>query len=122
VTDHDEAFPEVDEVLQYDDPHAKMPVRIDEPVRVQDLPAQASQAFTTPLTTSFARVLPADPTRARATLICSVAWEYSRGGASGSGCPWPANVALVIRHADQVQARVPTSTGTLTTISESWTR
>lgn len=112
--------PELEELQQHDVPIPAVPVNVVGPVTVHSLPAKSGPAFAQSLTTDFQKILYTDLKRARASLIGSAAWEYSRTGASGSGVPWPINVALVIEHGDSVYARVPTSTGTLSVITEVW--
>lgn len=113
--------PDIGTVQQLpDEPLITLPVRAVEPVPVHLLPARAGAAFAEPLSTAFSKVLGPDPKRRRVVLCASVAWEYSRTGAASSGIPWPANVPLTIEHCDVVYARVPTSTGTLAVIAETW--
>ena len=97
-----------------------VPVRPVGPVPVQQLPARCGAAFPQPLSTTFAHVLGADPKRRRVVLVAAVAWEYSRTSSAGSGAPIPANVPLELQHCDTIYARVPTSTGTLAVIAETW--
>lgn len=115
------AIPDVDQLRQTEhDELPAVPVRQVEPVTVHALPSRVGPMFADDLTTAFAKILPADPKRKRATLLGSAAWEISRSGSVSSGVPWPASVALVIEHCDTVYARVPTSTGTLSVITEVW--
>lgn len=117
----DTANPDLVEVQQEDsDALLVLPVRPVGPVPVQQLPSRCGAAFPHPLSTTFSHVLGADPKRRRAVLVAAVAWEYSRTGNSGSGVPIPANVALELQHCDTIHARVPTSTGTLAVIAETW--
>lgn len=116
----DPPTPDVYDLQQRDIPLHTLPVKHEGPVTVWRLPSRRSSAIATVLGTSFDKILPADDKRARATLVCSVAWEYSRTGATGSGLPIPANVPITIEHCDRVDARVPTSTGTLSVIAEYW--
>lgn len=116
------ATPDLAEVQQRPDPDALLvlPARLVEPAAVQVLPARAGAAFVQPLNTQFAHVLGQDPKRRRVVLLGSADWEYSRTGNSGSGVPWPTDVPLVLEHCDAIYARVPTSTGQLSVIAESW--
>lgn len=113
--------PDIGTVQQLpDEPLLTVPIRAVGPVPVQQLPARAGAAFAEPLTTSFTKVLGADPKRRRVVLCAGDAWEYSRTGATGSGIPWPAAVPLILEHCDQFYARVPTSDGVLAVIAETW--
>lgn len=112
--------PELEELQQHDVPIPAVPVNVIGPVTVHQLPARSGPAFAQPLTTDFQRVLSVDLKRARANLIGSAAWQYSRTGAAGSGVPWPIAVPLVIEHGDSVYARVTTETATLSVITEVW--
>ncbi len=111
--------PELGEVLQ-EPGLATIPVSVGGPVQTRALPSRIGGASKEPLTTSFSNVLYADLKRRRAVLIADVDWEYSRTGNSGSGVPWYAKVPLVLEHADSVCARVPTGTGTLSIVTETW--
>lgn len=113
--------PDINDVQQLpDEPLVVIPVQPVGPVPVQNLPARCGAAFSHPLDTAFSNVLGADPKRRRVVLIGSDAWEYSRTGTAGSGVAWPADVPLVLEHCDAIRARVPTSTGTLSVIAETW--
>ncbi len=103
-----------------DEPLLTIPVRAVAPVPVSILPARCGAAFKDGLGTSFSKVLGPDPKRRRTVLCGDADWEYSRSGATGSGVPWPADVPLVLEHCDAVYARVPTSTGNLSVIAETW--
>jgi hypothetical protein len=116
----DEPDPALEDVLQEPAGLLTVPVAVEGPVHIRVLPSRIAGAQKEALTTSFSPVLYADLKRRRATLICDVDWEYSRSGSSGSGVPWYAKVPLVIEHADTVNARVPTSTGTLSIVTETW--
>lgn len=115
------ATPDLADVQQVpEDTLIVLPARLVEPARVQQLPSRAGAAFSHPLSTTFSHVLGADPKRRRVVLVASVAWEYSRTASASSGVPIPANVVLELQHCDTVYARVPTSTGTLGVIAETW--
>lgn len=116
----DQPDPELGEVLQEEPTLPTLPVNVNGPVQTRQLPSRIGGSIKEPLTTAFSRVLYADLKRRRAVLVADVDWEYSRTGNSGSGVPWYAKVPLVIEHADEVNARVPTSTGTLSIIAETW--
>lgn len=112
--------PDLDTLLQREDFGPALPVRHDGPVTVHQLPARSGPIIKTALTTDFQHILGADEKRKRVVLVCDVDWELSRSGATGSGCPWYAKVPLAIEHCDKISARVPTSTGTLTAVTEIW--
>ncbi len=115
----DPGMPDVPDLLQRDDYLPAVPVRITGPLVVQMAPSRRGPAFSQDLATTFQHVLGADPKRRRAVLIGSVDWLY-RTATSGGGVPWPQDVPLVLEHADQVFAAVPTSTGQLSVITEVW--
>ncbi len=119
TTEH-QPEPELEELQQHDVPIPAVPVNVIGPVTVHELPSRSGPAFAHPLTTTFQHVLYADLKRARASLLGSAAWEYSRTGAAGSGVPWPISVPLVIEHGDSVWARVVSETATLSVITEIW--
>ncbi len=112
--------PELEELQQHDVPIPAVPVNVIGPVTVHELPCKSGPAFATTLTTDFQKILYTDLKRARANLLCTAAWQYSKSGAAGSGVPWPVAVALVIEHADSVYARVTSETATLSVITEVW--
>lgn len=115
------------EVQQREEPALLVvPVRPVGPVTVQVLPARIGPAFTQGLNTSWQSVLGNDLKRRRATLLlvsstAADTWLYSRTQ-GGSGVPWPANVPLVLEHADAVYAQIGPGNpaATLSVITEVW--
>lgn len=119
--DQPPAWPALDEQLHEPIPAMPMtpvPVTVEGPVPVVSQPNRSGAAFTAELTTTMVHILGRQPGRSRVTMICDTDWRYS-ATQSGAGVPWYAKVPLVITHADPVFASVPTSTGTLTVITES---
>lgn len=103
-----------------------VPVHLDRPATVQLLPSRVGPAFVTGLNSNWQSVLNRDPKRRRAVLMLASAtasdtWLYSRTQ-GGAGVPWPANVPLVLEHADAVYASVGPGNPatTLTAITEMW--
>ena len=115
----DPGQPDVPELLQREPVYPAVPVKMEGAVTAHQLPAKRGPAFTQDLSTTFQHVIGADLKRKRMLLISTVAWLY-RTSTTGVGVPWPANVPLELTHADHVYAAVPTSTGTLTVITEVW--
>ena len=119
VTEEEEPAYSVAAIDQHD--YAIPAVRVDvgeAPIRVVGVPNRSAAIDTEALSTTWTKVLREDLTRARAVLMCSVAFEVAKKNSGGSGAPWPANIALVLTHGDEVWARVSNSTGTLTVITE----
>ena len=115
----DPGYPDVPDLLQREVALPAVPVRHDGPLVVQLAPSLRGPAFVQDLSTTFQHVLGADPKRRRTILLGSVDWLY-RTSSSGAGVPWPQDVPLILEHADQIYAAVPTSTGQLTVITEVW--
>lgn len=117
-----EPSPELDEVLAEEPaalPVPCVPVRVDGPVTVQELPAMRAAPFSTALATTFQKILGRDPKRRRVVLLGDANWIYSSTG-QGGGITWPSNVALVLENGDAVYAKLPTGTGNLQTVPEYW--
>ena len=117
--------PELDDVQQREVPSlACVPVRIEGPVRVLNLPNRFGGLSSDVLMASDAtnarpiRILDADQRRAVATLIGSDAW-YMMRQSTGTRAPIPANVPVVVTHAEAVWALGQAGkTVTLTAIQE----
>jgi len=111
--------PDLPELQQRDLPMPTVPVEVTEKVRVLHLPNRSSSVEAFPMDTTLRRLMAADPKRARAVLVSSVAWRYART-ATGVSMPMAANVPLTITHSDEVAARAETGTGTLSVLGEYW--
>lgn len=111
--------PDLPDLQQRDLMPPAVPVELTGKARVQHLPNRSSSVESFPMTTTQQRVLAADPKRARAQLVSSVAWNYARTR-TGATAPIPANVVITITHTDEVCASVPTGTGNLAVIGEYW--
>lgn len=114
--DNPEQFPDIDTQQQTPDALPAVPVVVQGPVTVVQLPRRKGPAFLQALTSTMTHVLGPDPRRCRVTLICDQDWNYSTQR-NGSGVPWYAKVPLVIEHADAVYAST-SSAATLTVIPE----
>jgi len=126
VTDpqhHDPAEPELAMLQQNADTEPGLPpvaVRHDGPVYTQNQPARSGPAFAVALTSAAdARVVGADVRRSRVTLVCSVAWYYLSRKAGGR-VPIPANVVVVLTHADEIWARSQADDANLAVIVENY--
>lgn len=115
----DPGYPDVPDLLQREVDLPAVPVRHDGPLVVQMAPSLRGPAFVQALSTTFQHILGADPKRRRTILLGDADWLY-RTSTSGNGVPWPADVPLVLEHADQIYAATPTSTANLTVITEVW--
>lgn len=94
-----------------------VPVDVQGIVNVRIVPNRAGPAGTHDMTTVAQTVLGADLRRARATLWSTVAWQYMNK-TSGSRVPVAANMVISVTHGDEIAARVTTSTGVLSFITE----
>jgi hypothetical protein len=110
-------FPDIDTQEQTPAALPAVPVVVNGPVSVLQLPRRKGPILKNTLTTAGQHVLGPDPRRCRAVLICDVDWQYQHQ-IQGAGVPWYSKVPLVIEHGDAVYASVPTGTGTLTVICE----
>lgn len=112
--------PDLEELQQRNVPYPAVPVQVDGVASVRRVPSQKSamNVFSTDVG-RLRRVLGDDPRRARTIMVAASAFLVARS-ASGSGCLWPANVALYLENQDEVWA---TSTGAsvdITVIQEYW--
>lgn len=98
-----EAMPDLPELQQRDSAPVVVPVRPDGPVETHELPSRTGAAFTTVLTTSMQHILGADLKRKVTILLADQPWRYSHLR-TGQGVRWPADVPLVLTHADEVYA------------------
>lgn len=122
----DESTPELEDLQQLPEEHIKVPVRVVDPVQVQQLPSRhgVSRSFGTAATDGEpVPLLGADLRRRRAVIIAASASIYvgeREMVKSGAAAIWPAGVPLVIEHTEQVYARAATGTATVSVISENW--
>lgn len=118
-----EAYPDLDEVQQIEEPYIPIPVgvSIDGPVTVHQLPSRAGPVTAQELSTDPVKVLAADPKRRRAVICGTDDFHVSHMQSASAGGVWPGLVPLVLEHADAVWAYVVNSdTSTLTIVTEYW--
>jgi hypothetical protein len=108
--------PDLDDVQQVEPVTPAVPVKIEGPVRVQQVPNRSGPAFTHAMTTQPSQVLGEDMRRARAQLWADEGWLYRRR--TGGPVTVAANAIIDITHCDEVWASVSTETGTLNIITE----
>jgi hypothetical protein len=109
--------PDLDELQQRNITLPAIPVQVDGVATIRRAPSRLSAANVFTADTKLRRVLGNDPRRTRTIMMSSAAWLYSRQ-ASGTGCPWPASVALYLEHCDEVYAAAATGTADITVIQE----
>lgn len=100
-----------------------VPVSVEGPVQVRELPALAGGWGTVAATTSSSRLLSADPRRKTAVIWSDTTNIYlasSQSGARAGGFTWLANVPLVISACDEVWVAAVTGTTTVHVYSEVW--
>jgi len=122
------AAPTLPEEQQRELDYPAVKVQVEGIAAVQRVPSRRVVCSNEPLSVqpgAATRVLTEDPTRRRASLILRSATATDQvlyqSNSSGQAVPWPANVALVLEHCDEMWASVPAgSTGTLTVITEHW--
>jgi len=115
----DLADPDLTEIEQRDPPIPKVPVCVEGPVNVHQLPARKVSIIVMDLTTTPVKVLDNDPRRARFVACCTEAWRYAvKPG--GLGAQLPADQAVVFENSDVVYARTVTSTAELSIVAEYW--
>src|SRR5688572_9246687 len=85
-----------------------VPVRVVGTVQVTQVPAKAGPSvihrFHSGSPTFADQVLGRDLRRSRAVLVCDTAWTYGTAQDKVT-LPWPANVPLIITHADEMWAK-----------------
>ncbi len=119
----DPPAPDLDDVQQREAlTLVTVPVKVEGPVRVQNLPAKIGVMQSVPLPGSATpvSVLPRDLRRSVATLICDQEWRVMRKSGS-ERVRWPADVPLVITSGDEIWAILPATAqdpATLSVISE----
>ncbi len=113
--------PALPDLQQRDLPLPAVCVDVNGAVRTHALPSRTSIGHTVPLLSTVEGALSAEPKRARALLIGTVAWSY-QSKQSGTQVPWPANVPCEILHAGEVWVRKASgaSDGVLGVIAELW--
>ena len=120
-----------DEVLQDATPdRVVVPVTVETPVDVRELPRIGGGAWTDTLDTAGKRVLTNDPKRAVVTIVSldqAIYYGHDQGNVSAAagtpnGALWPANTPLVLTHTEEVFLSSSTSTSRVTIIVERWAR
>lgn len=104
--------PDLDELLQVDEPPAMstVPVRMTEAVTVYDLPARRVLTDSRLVDdATFVKVLDTSKKRARAFLIATTNPIRIRTSSSGEGLQWPAGVPFPIRHTREVWVKCATA-------------
>lgn len=111
------------DVLQFEQPElVTVPVDVQGPVRVQDVPSVTLGIGTDTLDTTGKQLLAPDPRRRCATIYAfdqNIVISHSQAGLV-SGATWPKNVALVLTTQESVWAKSATSTTEVSLIIEGW--
>lgn len=116
-------LPDLQQREVYDVP--AVPVCIDGTTDVHVVPNKRFSVSFEPIGASPIRVLTADPTRRRATLMLRSAtatdvWTIM-SASTGQGISWPANVPFIAEHCDEMWAKADTPTSaTLGVAVENW--
>lgn len=112
------AQPELAELQQEESTLPAVDVRVVGPVQSQHVPNRLGQIDKVFLAANAAaeQLLSGDLRRARATLISTTAFNIRRKR-SGASAAWPANVALVVTHGDEMWGSA-TSDATVTVVTE----
>lgn len=117
--------PSADTVMQDEHPALKsVPVTVEAPVTVHELPARGGGYRALELDTTAERILTADPRR-KSAIILPVDGDIYIGDdqaqATGDGRPrWTSGVPLPITHRDEVWASATTGTVEVTIVIEQW--
>ncbi len=101
-----------------------VPVRVADPVQVQELPTVAGPSRNINLTTQAVKILNQDMKRSRALVIAEAAFFVGSDlsmVSSGAAAKWPANVPLEIKSQDIWYAQAATGTTILSVINDQWT-
>jgi hypothetical protein len=122
------ANPTLPEEQQRELDYAAVRVQVEGITATQRVPSRRVVCSNEPLSVQPApatRVLTEDLSRRRASLILRSGTATDQvlyqSNSSGQAVAWPANVALVLEHCDEMWAVVPSGqTGTLTVITEHW--
>lgn len=119
--------PTTADVVQEEDPAglARVPVTVEGPVRVVDLPAKAGGLFTVAGVGQAVgvRILSEDPRRKHATVLATdqnVRYGASQAAAENGGALWPANIPLVWSAKSELWATAVTSTTAISVVVEQW--
>jgi hypothetical protein len=119
--------PPGDDVFQEDEGEGdRVPVIVENIVRVDEMPTAIGGMHRTIITTTAEKILNADARRKMVTLVSLdqdiyLAPSFSEANPSGAAL-WPANVPLVLQSSDELWAASFASTTTLTIIIENWAR
>lgn len=105
-----------------------VPVQVDGPVRVQQVPTVAADARTYILGDAATKILGRDPRRSVAILMAATGavpflFGYSQAAAdAGTAAAWPAGLALPLHSNEEVWVRsgTPGTPVTLTVVAENW--
>jgi hypothetical protein len=124
-----ELQPDVDEVLQVEEPAGVEPVvRVEQqgPVRTQSLPrkAGATRTITVNALPTPYRLLTANPRRAQATIIADLPIRVALNAAAaqdeGTMALWPGLVPLTVMATTEVWVAAETGTASVSVVSEFW--
>ena len=115
---------DTEDVLQAEDAHVPMtaiPVVVEGPTRVQQLPTRSAGMRSYDLTTEPVRVLEGDPRRRQALLSASAAILVGpTQAAANAGAQLQSGNLPPLTTSDEVWARAVTGTATLGVINEQW--
>jgi hypothetical protein len=119
--------PDVDEVVQEEptETHIQpVPVTIEGPVRVQELPSRVASTRSYILSTTPEQILGADPRRRRALLVgvTNIIWLGTTPNDVTGPYPFalPVGVPIVLEHQAPIYAASATGTATLSMVVENW--
>jgi hypothetical protein len=119
--------PRPDEVLQ-EEPSARtippVPVVVEGPIRVQQLPSPVWAMISyAGVTTSAIQIIGGELRRRKATILGSAAIRVGQSSAQADAqaAPWPANIPLEMTHDGEVWARADTGTVNIMVLVEYWT-
>lgn len=126
----EELQPDVDEVLQAEEPYGHEPVVkvcVEGPVRTQGLPRKAAstRTITAPVLPSPAyRLLRPNPRRASAVLVGDaaflVAFNFASAADASTMAKWPANVPLPVSADVDVYVAAASGTPSVSAVVEYW--
>lgn len=120
--------PSVEEVIQHEiTEYPTIPVRIDGPVRTQELPSSSVASSNRIAETAASRLMGADPRRKIARILSFdtpiYIGEHQRDVDSGNAFLLPERVLYPITHQNEIWVAVasPTGTSVVSVCSEGWT-
>ena len=124
VAFHEQAIPEIDEVMQRSETPVCVSVKHDGPVTTSELPSRFGTVCVEIATISPQQVLGGDRRRTRATLLSTdnaflVSITRSING-TRTAALWPANVPLILTHCEAVTIATSTGTAAVSIITENW--